>query len=304
MSIKDLMSVKLRRRLYPILDLFSDETVVKWQYFASLGRWPDLKNPKRFTEKLAWYKLNYRIPLMTQCADKYRIRFYLEEKGYGDYVPKLYQVCDRFEEIDFDKLPEAFAIKCNNGSGTNLFVKSKEEMDVAQMAEEASLWNEVNTISVGREWAYENIEPKIVVEELLVSKDGTQKEDLNDYKVLCFNGEPKVIWVDTDRHSDHRRSFYDLDWKKLDVVSDCPVCDGDVPKPFGLEKMIEISREISKDFPFVRVDFYSLNQRVYIGELTFYPWSGCVQYTPDSFDFELGSYFDLPEIKREKEEHQ
>lgn len=297
MSIKDRLSTSQKRKLYKVLKLLPDKTVIKLQYFASLGRWPNLKRPKRFTEKLAWYKLNYRIPLMTQCADKYRVRFYLEEKGYSEYVPELYQVCDKFEEINFDKLPNSFAIKCNNGSGTNLFVKNKDTMDLAQMTKESSLWNEVNTISVGREWAYANIEPKIVVEELLVSNDGTQVDDLNDYKILCFNGNPKVIWVDTGRHSDHRRSFFDLEWKKLSVVSDCPMCVGEIPKPYGLEKMIEISKNIAQDFPFVRVDFYSLNDRIYIGELTFYPWSGCVQYTPDSFDYELGAYFALPEMK-------
>lgn len=299
MSIKDHMSKKTRRSLYKLLDILPDKTVVRLQYYASLGRFPNLKNPERFTEKLQWYKLNYRTPLMTQCADKYKIRFYLRDKGYEEYMPELYQACDKFEEIDFDKLPDAFAIKCNNGCGTNVFVKNKADMDLEKIAAEASTWNEVNTISIGREWAYENIEPKIVVEELLVSHDGTQKDDLNDYKVLCFNGEPKVVWADVDRHIDHRRNFFDLEWNDLGVVSDCPNADQPVPKPYGFEKMLEIARDIAKDFPFVRVDFYSLNQRIYIGELTFYPWSGCVQYTPDSFDFELGSYFTLPPVTKE-----
>lgn len=294
MSIKERLSKKQRRGLYKILDLLSDKTVVRLQYYASLGRWPNLKNPKRFTEKLQWYKLNYRIPLMTQCADKYKVKFYLQDKGLEEYVPKLYQVCNKFEEIDFSSLPNEFAIKCNNGSGTNIFIKNKEEMDLSAVEKEVSSWNKVNTINVGREWAYKNIEQKIIVEELLVSNDGTQTNDLNDYKILCFNGEAKVIWVDVDRHLEHKRNFYDLDWNVLDVTSDCPLSKEPIPKPFGLEKMIEISRLIAKDFPFVRVDFYSVNQKVYIGELTFYPWSGCVQYTPDSFDFELGEYFELP----------
>ena len=214
-------------------------------------------------------------------------------------MPELYQVCDKYSEIDFEKLPESFAIKCNNGSGTNVFVKNKAEIDFDRLSAEISSWDKVNTISVGREWAYENIEQKIVVEELLVSRDGTQENDLNDYKILCFNGEPKVLWVDVDRHVDHRRNFYDLEWNDLGVLSDCPNSDKPIPKPYGLEKMIEISRDIAKDFPFVRVDFYSLNEKIYIGELTFYPWSGCVQYTPDSFDFELGSYFKLPPVTKQ-----
>lgn len=300
MSLKDHMSPKLRRSLYGLLNLLSDKAVVRLQYYASLGRWPNLKNPQRFTEKLQWYKLNYRTPLMTQCADKYKIRFYLNDKGYGDFSPELYQVCDRFEEIDFDALPESFAIKCNNGSGTNIFVKNKAEMDLEKIAAEVATWKEVKTINTGREWAYKDIEPKIVVEELLVSHDGTQQDSLNDYKFLCFNGEPKAVWIDVGRHTDHRRNFYDLEWNQLEVVSDCPNTEESVPKPYGFEKMIEIAAGIAKDFPFVRVDFYSLNQKLYIGELTFYPWSGCVQFTPDSYDFELGSYFTLPPVTKAK----
>lgn len=295
MSIKDRLSAKQRRNLYGFLNLLPDSIVVRLQYYASLGRWPNLKNPQRYTEKLEWYKLNYRTPLMTQCADKYRVREYIERKGYGEYLPCLYQVCDRVEDIDFEKLPSAFAIKCNNGSGTNIFVHDKSSMDIEAIIAEGKSWSEVNTIAVGREWAYQNIVPKIVVEELLVANDEAQKKDLNDYKIMCFNGSAKVIWVDVDRHIAHKRNFYDLSWNQLDVVSDCPLTDSPIPKPYGLEKMISIAEDIAKDFPFVRVDFYSLNERIYIGELTFYPWSGCVQYTPDSFDYELGSYFVLPD---------
>ena len=146
MSIKDCMSKKTRRSLYRVLDILPDKTVVKLQYYASLGRFPNLKDPKRFTEKLQWYKLNYRTPLMTQCADKYKIRFYLKDKGYGDFSPTLYQVCESFEEIEFDKLPDAFAIKCNNSSGTNVFITDKSKMDMNAVAEEVRSWKKVKTI--------------------------------------------------------------------------------------------------------------------------------------------------------------
>ena len=298
MSIKDHLSKKTRRSLYKVLDVLPDKFVVKMQYYASLGRMPNLKNPQRFTEKLQWYKLNYRTPLMTQCADKYKIRFYLKDKGYEELSPELYQVCDNFDEIDFEKLPESFAIKSNNSSGTNVFIKNKAEMDLEKVRAEAAGWKKVKTISAGREWAYQDIEPKIVVEELLVSHDGTQKESLNDYKFLCFNGEPKVLWVDVDRGVDHKRAFFDMDWNVLDITSNRTKSDKPIPKPYGLDKMLEVAKDIAKDFPFVRVDFYSLNEKIYVGELTFYPWSGCVQFTPDSVDFELGSYFKLPPVTK------
>ncbi|MBQ7111381.1 MAG: hypothetical protein IJO06_09170 [Thermoguttaceae bacterium] len=298
MNIKGCLSKRQVKSLYRFLDLLPDKWVVCLQYMATLNRFPNLKKPKRFTEKLQWYKLNYRVPLMTQCADKFRVRDYLRAKGYEEYVAKLYQACDVFEEIDFSSLPDEFVIKANNGCGTNIFVTDKSKLDLPALAREVASWGKVNTISVGREWAYTNIVPKIVVEELLVSFDDTQQNDLNDYKVLCFNGEPKVVWADVDRHIDHRRNFYDLEWNDLYVLSDCPNAEQPIPKPFGLEKMLEIAKDIASDFPFVRVDFYSVNQKVYIGELTFYPWSGCVQYQPDEFDFRLGGYFTLPPVTR------
>ena len=121
---------------------------------------------------------------------------------------------------------------------------------------------------------------------------------MNDYKFLCFNGEPKLLWVDMDRTTNHKRAFLDMDWNMLDVTSNRTKTDEFIPKPYGFERMVEVARDISKDFPFVRVDFYSVNEKLYVGELTFYPWSGCVEFTPDSFDFELGSYFTLPPVTK------
>lgn len=157
----------------------------------------------------------------------------------------------------------------------------------------------VNTLSIGREWAYENIEPKIVIEELLVPQDNFQKKfGLNDYKFLCFNGEPLYVWVDIKRETDHHRNIYDLNWNLIEVVTDKPIYKHSVPKPIGFKKMLEISKKIARDFPFVRVDFYSLNNNIYIGEMTFYPWSGTVQIEPDSFDYHLGNLFNLPPVTK------
>lgn len=287
-----------RRLLEAVVKPLPDSMVVRLQYRALVGRWPNLSNPRRFSEKMEWYKLNYRDPLMTQCVDKYREKFYLDEKGFTEYVPKTLQVCDRIEEVDFDKLPDAFIIKCNNGYGNNVIVRDKSKMDKESIYRTFNEWHSTSPVVFGREWAFINVEQKILVEELLVSTDGTQKGDLNDYKFMCFNGSPKVIWADIDRYTNHRRNFYDLDWNQLPVESDCPNTDYDVPKPYGLETMLAIADKIAKDFPFVRVDFYSVNQKVYIGELTFYPWSGCVNYKPDEFDFTLGDMFKLPIPKR------
>lgn len=299
MSIKKKLNNDQIRKLYKILDLLPDKVVLNLQYYATVGRKLNLKKPERFTEKIQWYKLNYQNQLMTKCADKYQMRDYVTQKGYSEYLPKLYKVYDSYDQIKFDQFPNSFAIKCNNGSGTNIFVSNKNNFDLKETKEIVRSWGKVNTLSIGREWAYKNIKQKIVIEELLNPSDDFQKiNGLNDYKILCFNGIPKYAWVDVKRHTDHRRNFYDLDWNQLEVVTDKPITDEPIPKPNGFEKMLEIAKQLAQEFPFVRVDFYSLNSKIYIGELTFYPWSGCVQFTPDDFDFELGKSFTLPKITR------
>lgn len=302
MSIKEKLGNKQKKKLYKVLDLFSDNFVLKLQYYATVGRRLNLKKPLRFTEKIQWYKLNYQVPLMTICADKYLMREYVSEKGYADCLPELYGVYNAFDEIDFDNLPNSFAIKCNNGSGTNIFVYDKHTCDYDYLENTIKSWEKVNTLSVGREWAYKNIKQKIIIEELLIPQDNFQKKNgLNDYKILCFNGIPEYVWIDVKRHTEHQRNIYDIHWNKVDVMTDKPNLDEAIEKPYGFDYMMKIAKSMSKDFPFVRVDFYSINHKVYIGELTFYPWSGCVSFTPDNFDYKLGELFVLPKIIREKQ---
>lgn len=168
-------------------------------------------------------------------------------------------------------------------------------MNQNQIKKDMATWNKVNTLSIGREWAYENIEPKIVVEELLTPHDKFQQEyGLNDFKIMCFNGKAKLIWLDTKRYVNHSRDFYSLDWDKLEILSDKPNSGSEFARPKNLSLMIDIAEKFAKDFPFVRVDFYEINGRLYIGELTFYPWSGTVKFFPDEVDYTLGKLFELP----------
>jgi len=148
--------------------------------------------------------------------------------------------------------------------------------------------------SAGREWVYSDVEQKIVIEQLL--EDPTQKDNaICDYKFMCFNGNPEYVVYDVDRFTDHKRNIYDLNWNNLNVASDCPCCDKEIAPPDNLGEMIEVARKLAQDFPAVRVDLYSIGGKIYFGELTFFPWSGYVQYTPDQFDFEAGAKFVLPE---------
>lgn len=297
--MKKLIKKLKLNKLYSLFDALPDKSAVKIQHFLSVGRILNLQNPQRFSEKIHWYKLNYENNLMTQCADKYLMRQYIEKKGYGEYLPKLYAAFNSVDEIDFEALPNSFAIKCNNGSGTNEFVANKSKANLEELKKVIRGWEKVNTLSIGREWAYKNIPQKIIVEELLIAEDVFQKKNgLNDYKVLCFNGTPEYIWVDVSRHTNHQRNFYSLEWNFQDIKTDKPNSTVTIDKPENLKRMIEISQKLAKDFPFVRVDFYEVNKKLYIGELTFYPWSGCIKFTPDQFDYELGKKFDIEQLAR------
>ena len=291
---KIISSQKMRFAILRMLKFVPDKARIKLQYRIKLKRKLNLKDPKRYTEKIQWYKLYYRNPVMMECVDKYGVRKYIEKKGLGNILNQLYQVVDRPEEINFDQLPDKFVIKTTNGSGTNILVKDKKTLNIAETKKKLNDFLNMAEASAGREWAYGGSSKKIIVEELL--EDNSNKDKgISDYKFLCFNGKPVYVVYDKDRFSDHKRNFYDVNWNYVKVDSDCPCFEDSVKKPENYEKMVEIASVLSRDFPAVRVDLYNIEGKIYFGELTFYPWSGYVQYTPDSFDFELGKYFVLPE---------
>ena len=291
---KIIRSPKMRKRILDILCFVPDEPMLKLQYWIKLGRKLNLKNPERFTEKLQWYKLYYHNPLMKQCVDKYKVREFIADKGLQDILVPLYGHYADIEQIKFDSLPDQFVIKTTNGGGglNVAIVTDKEKFfvseDKTKLKAQPFLAN-----SGGREWAYYGLEPGIIVEELLINNDNPAA-GVNDYKIFCFNGKAECIVVDVDRYIGHKRNFYDAQWNNLHVVSDCEAIDREVPMPENFEKMKQIAEKLSEEFPFVRVDLYNINGKIYFGELTFYPWSGYVQYTPDSFDFMLGEKFVLP----------
>lgn len=293
---KIIKSQEIRFKILSFLSFIPDLFMVKFQYRVKLGRRLNLKNPKRYTEKLQWYKLYYKNPLMSQCADKYEVREYIRSKGLEDILNKLYYVYDSIEDIDMDKLPNKFVMKTTNGSGTNILCQEKANVNVGEMKSKLSKWLKRNYYSAGREWAYKNIIPRIIVEEFL--EDETNKFDgINDYKFICFNGKVEYIVLDVDRQIDHKRNVYDRDWNFIDVETDHKNFGDCISKPEALGEMLNIAEKLAEDFPSVRVDLYWVKNKIYFGELTFYPWTGYVPFNPDEFDFILGDKFILPKYK-------
>ena len=238
-----------RFKILKLLSFIPDKIMVKLQYRIKTGRKLNLKNPQRYTEKLQWYKLNYRNPLMTKCADKYTVREYVENKGLGYILNELYGVYDNVNEIDFDKLPNKFVLKTTNDSDTNIFCKDKVNSDLEEIKKKMDKkMKERAQIPLAREWAYNNSKRRIICEKLLEDKD-TKDNSINDYKFLCFNGKPEFIVYDVDRYLGHKRNFYDTTWKYLNISSDCPNFGDIVERPEKLEEMLEIAKILSENFP-------------------------------------------------------
>jgi hypothetical protein len=293
-----LKNKSLRLRILKFLDFIPDKFMIILQYYIAKGKWLDLESPQRFTEKLQWYKLYYRRSLLTECADKYKVRAYIELKELKEILIPLYGVYDNAEDINFDDLPDSFALKTTNGSHTNILCTEKRFLNIKDSKVKLNKWLKDWAGKVGREWAYYDIKPKIICEKLLESNS---ENGLDDYKFFCFNGEPYCLYVVIDREADNglKLGIYDLEFNKLKYRrSDIDPIVRNIKKPKNFKKMIEIAKILSKDFPHVRVDLYNLNQKIYFGELTFYDGSGYKGYISDEFDFILGKQFDLPRVNQ------
>ena len=284
-----------RARILRALNFIPDKPMLQLQYRIKTGRKLDLMNPSRFTEKLQWYKLYYRNPVMHQCIDKYLVRRYVADKGLADILVPLIGHYSSIEEVDWSSLPNQFVIKTTHGGGglSVMLCWAKDSFNIEEAKQKLrfSAGSTVNN-GGGREWAYSGLEKGIVVEQLLINRDNPDA-GVNDYKFFCYDGEPKYIIVDVDRYIGHKRDFYDCAWNNLHITSDCPAVDRAIQKPDNLDEMLDVARKLSADFPYVRVDLYSVDGKVYFGELTFYPWSGYVQFSPDEWDKKFGEDFEL-----------
>lgn len=285
----------LKKKILLALRFVPDKVMLRLLYFVKLRRILRLNNPIRYTEWIQWYKANYRNPDMLECTDKFKVRnFVISRFGDDGFLNTLYQVCDSVEEIDFQALPNQFVIKTTDGgNGDNVYIcKNKDGENIESIKRTISNWQHKHYEYLGREWAYNGaIDSKIIVEKYLADSSN-EDGSIDDYKFLCFNGKFRYLWIDKGRYSNHRRGFWDEKLKFLsDVSSDWPTFDIPPSLPHNIREMIDLAERLAKGFIFARIDFYNISGKIIFGEITFYPWGGYVQYNPDSFDFQLGSYF-------------
>lgn len=274
----------------------SDKFIVKCLYRLAKGKRLNLENPQTFVEKIQWLKLYDRNPLYTTLVDKHLVKDYVAKILGDEYIIPTLGVYSHAEDIDWDKLPDQFVLKANHDSGSVIVCKDKKKLDKHKAIKKLNIALKKDSYKPYREWAYKNVNRCIIAEQYL---EDESRSELKDYKIFCFNGVPKFIELDYSRFiSGHKRIIYTTEWQRMDVEYNKPTeKDQDFSRPESLEKMVEAARILSKDFPFVRADFYDVNGHLYFGELTFYPAGGFIWFKPESFDLEMGSWLNLPNKK-------
>ena len=260
-------------------------------FVRHFGREPDLEHPTDFNEKSMWLVHNvYKDdPTVTRCVDKYGMRGYLQEKGLGHLLPEVYGVWGKPSQIDWDALPNAFALKCNHGCGCNILCRDKAKLDRKAAEKQLKKWLKINFAYYYGEVNYEHVLPKVFCEEFL--DDGNVQP--TDYKVLCFNGEPKLFMLCTDREKGAKFTFTDADYNRLKWETGYHAGGELPPKPATFEDMKRYAREISKPFPFVRVDFYDIHGKLYVGEMTFSPLGSAIDYICEDGLRQMGDWLDI-----------
>lgn len=278
--------------LMPLL-IDDRKAIIKYYKKKSGGRIVNLDSPILFSEKLQWYKLYHRDPLMQRVANKFTVRDYIKEIGYGSLLNDLLGVYTDVNKIDFDRLPQQFVLKGAHGSGFNIIVKDKSKLNRRRAKMMMKSWLRQNIAWSGREWVYKDMSRQIIAEKYLEDETG----ELRDYKFYCFNGKPAFMQLEVGRGTEYNtRNFYDMEWQIMPFGKELPHNPNlQVPKPQMFEEMKKIAADLCKPFQYVRVDLYQVGGKVYFGELTFFPAGGAPDFVPAEYDEVVGKMWELEE---------
>lgn len=274
------------------LRFLPDEIYIQLNYFAHFKRFANLKIPVTYNEKLNWLKLHDHNPLYTTLVDKYEVKKYVKKVIGGGYTVPTLGVWDSVDEIDFEKLPDQFVLKCTHDSEGLVICKDKTQLDIETAKEKLRQCQKQNFFYIGREWPYKHVKPRIIAEKYI---EDHIDEELRDYKFFCFDGEPKVMFIASERSKGSTKfDYFDLEFNHLDIMQKYPNADTRRRKPVCFDEMIELAKVLSKGFPHVRVDFYEVDGKIYFGELTFYHFSGFMPFRPSHWDRTFGDWIKLP----------
>jgi len=279
------------------IKFLSDKSYLKALFKYKLGYDLNLMNPNTYNEKLQWLKLYNRKAEYTVMVDKYNVRDYIVSKIGDEYLIPILGKWEHFDDIDFDKLPNKFVLKCTHGSGSIAICKNKKEFDFKLARKKINIWMKRNFYFYAREWPYKNVVPNVIAEEYLEAKDG----QLLDYQLHVFNGLTKLIYVIIDRFKSRKKNIYNIHWELQKFQHSRPYDEKiKLETPKNLDKMIEIAEILAANIPYLRVDFYDIDGKLYIGELTFFPSGGFGKLIPFEYDELLGSWISLPNFSRTK----
>ena len=273
----------------------SDEQYLKIKYRLIMKKKLDLEKPQTYNEKLQWLKLNDRKNGYTKMVDKYEAKKYVASVIGEQYIIPTLGVWEKFKDINFEILPKQFVLKPTHTSGDVFICKDKNNIDYKKLKKKVNKWLKRKYYFLHREWPYKNVKPRIIAETYIENKE---EIGLKDYKFMCFNGKVKCSFVCTNRNSKQGLSvdFFDLNWKKMPFTRHYPNSGEHINKPINYNQMLQLAEKLAKNIPFVRVDFYEVNRKIYFGELTFYPGAGFEEFSPEKYDRVLGEWLGLPEI--------
>ncbi|WP_157472977.1 ATP-grasp fold amidoligase family protein [Eudoraea adriatica] len=285
------MPTRLKHIILVILrKITNDVLYIKVRFFITYKRFINLQKPKTFFAKINWLKLYDRNPRYTRLVDKYEVRKYIEEKIGSEYLIENIGIYKDPEEIDFNSLPNALVFKATHGAAWQIICHDKSELDINKSKKTMNKWLKSNFYMMWGEHVYKDVVPRIICEELLLNEN---EPCLIDYKFHCFHGKPTYIQIDRNRFQRHTLDFYDLEWNRLPFGLWFPPSKNTIPKPGPLAKMIELAKVLSKEFKYVRVDFYVVKDKIYFGELTFFPCNGFGVFDPSTMDYEFGKLLEL-----------
>ena len=295
MNLKMILPRDLRESVMFGLKFLPDELYIRLFFFAVTGKHLHLRHPVTFEDKQQWLKLHNKHPEYRDLVDKYKVREHIKHALGEEYLFPLLGAWQRFDDIDFDRLPNQFVLKCNHDSGSVRVIRDKSkltEQDYQELRKHFTKRLKQNFFFAGREYPYNGIKPCILAEKYMID-DNHEQVSLNDYKFFCFNGEPRTVLIVTDRAKDCRYDFYDMDFHKMGIIYGRQSEEGRIKKPEFFDEMKEIAAKLSCGKKFVRIDLYEINGKVYFGEYTFFDGGGFQWLQPEKWEYELGSWLKL-----------
>lgn len=280
--------------LVKLAPLFSDKKYLELMFPMRVGYKLNLDSPQTYNEKLQWLKLYDRRPEYSQMVDKVEAKKYVASIIGEDHIIPTLNIYDKVEDIDFEVLPNQFVLKCTHDSGGIVVCKDKSKLNKKAALAKLRRGLSRNYYYQNREWPYKNVKPRIIAEQYMEDESG----ELKDYKFFCFNGEPKAMFIASDRFDKNQETkfdFFDMEFNHLPFTNGHPNASKPVARPKGFEIMKTLAKEISAEMPHARIDFYDVNGNIYFGEITFFHWSGMKPFKPIEWDYKFGSWLQLPE---------